>query len=119
MDEIDKPLCWSCEHVHYENNWADPQCLKRCVRLIALPTPEEGCADFTSRTSWGVVFCPVCLGSGSDGTLRVLRVEDGTGAHSAVCTHDPAHHWPLHLPARTNLDRCQACGGFFTVAAAK
>lgn len=102
------PLCWSCEYVHYEANRAEPQCRKRWLRLTTLPTAAEGCADFAPR-KWGTVYCPRCLGTGAPATLHV---ENGKGAYSAVCTHNPTHRWPL-LPPHGNRERCPACGSFF------
>lgn len=104
------PQCWQCENARRGRH--GPTCGQGLEITAALLTGE--CDHFTPRQSWGYACCPLCF---TDGVLRPHF--DGQGQAWAVCTHNPAHRWPLRVPTArqqtgTSADRC-VCGNLYLI----
>lgn len=102
------PQCWQCEHA--QRGLHGPRCGQGQEITAALLTGE--CPDFIPRHSWGYACCPLCF---TDGVLHPTY--DAAGQAWAVCSHNPAHRWPLRVldsrrQTTTVADRC-VCGNLY------
>lgn len=104
------PQCWQCEHA--QRGLYGPTCARGREITAALLISE--CPSFAPRQSWGYACCPLCF---LDGVLRPCC--DAQGQVWAVCTNNPAHRWPLHVPGPRRetgsiANRC-VCGALYLV----